>query len=133
MAAKGQAKSLVGKDQDVERIREILFGAQMREYNQRFATLQRDLDRLQKELERTRQQLAEKDEALGKQVEAVRSEARQGDEELRSELREASDKLWDAKVDRTSLGDFFVELGTMLKSGSGAGVADLLQGLIESE
>ena len=32
---------------DVERIRAILFGSQMRDYEQRFQTLQRDLSRLQ--------------------------------------------------------------------------------------
>ena len=37
---------------EVDRIRDILFGGQMREYEQRFQVMQRDLERLQQELDR---------------------------------------------------------------------------------
>jgi predicted RNase H-like nuclease (RuvC/YqgF family) len=126
-------KGVPEKKQDVERIREILFGSQAREYEQRFANLQRDLERLQKTLDSVREQLTEQETNHSKKLQLLRDETRQADEELRSELRESAEKLWDAKVDRSSLGDFFVELGTMLKSGHGGSVASLLQDLVETE
>src|SRR5512136_2393820 len=57
---------------DVDRIREILFGGQMREYEQRFQVMQRDLDRLQQELDRLNEQLGNQDSEQNKRLQTQR-------------------------------------------------------------
>jgi len=44
-------EQLQANSQDVERIRDIIFGSQMRDYQQQFEALQRDLARLQQEID----------------------------------------------------------------------------------
>jgi 23S rRNA C2498 (ribose-2'-O)-methylase RlmM len=104
--------------EEVGRIRDILFGQQMRDYQQRFDALRRDLERQQGELDRLRQQLADQDADQGKKLGSLRQEARDADEALRSELRETAALLSDQKPDRTVLAEFFIQIGTVLKSGS---------------
>jgi hypothetical protein len=117
--------------QEVDRIREIIFGGQMRDYNQQFQAVQRDLDRLQGELDRLAEQLAEQDDAQSKKLKALRQEMRKADDDLRDELRQTAQNLTADKVDRVALGEMFVELGTQLKSGGS--LADLLEGLEEKK
>lgn len=52
-------------DQDITRVRDILLGPQMRELDQRFQLLQRDVDRLQKLLDQMSEQMQEQTEAHG--------------------------------------------------------------------
>ena len=59
--------------QDVDRIRDILFGHQMREYEQRFQTMQRDLGRLQQMLNRLTERLAEQDSGHSEKLQAEAS------------------------------------------------------------
>jgi chromosome segregation ATPase len=115
--------------QEVDRIRDIIFGGQMREYQQRFETVQRDLDRLQQELDRLTEQLADQDSDQGKKLQALRRELRQADDDLRSELREGIHKLADDKVNRADLGQLFIELGNYFKTG--VKVTGLLETLLE--
>jgi predicted nucleic acid-binding Zn-ribbon protein len=112
---------------DVDRIREILFGGQMREYEQRFQVMQRDLDRLQQELDRLNEQLGSQDSEQNKKLQAQRRDLRQADDEIRSELRQTTQTLANEKVDRAALGELFAELGNRLKTGGS--VADLLASL----
>jgi DNA anti-recombination protein RmuC len=102
---------------DVERIRTILFGPQMRDYEQRFLTLQRDLERLQGELAHLSDQLAAQEADQNKKLQTLRSELQRADNEIRDELRQTAQKLTDDKVDRMTLGDLFIELGAHLKGG----------------
>jgi hypothetical protein len=99
------AMSQVESAQEVDRIRDIIFGPQMRDYEQRFQIIQRDLDRLQN----------------------LRREMRQADEDLRDELRQTAQNLMTDKVDRVALGELFIELGTHLKTGGS--LADVLESL----
>ncbi len=117
--------------QDVDRIREIIFGPQMRDYQQRFQSLQRDLARHQQELDRLAEQLSEQGSDQGKKLQSLRQELRQADEDLRDELRQTGQKLTAEKVDRVVLGELFIELGTHLKAGGS--LADWLKGLKEEE
>jgi hypothetical protein len=117
--------------QEVDRIRDIIFGHQMRDYDQRFKNVQRDLDRLQQELDRLTEQLAEQDSDQGKKLQKLRREVRQADDDLRTEAREAVQKLTSDKVDRAALGELFIELGNNLKTGGS--LVDLLKGLEETE
>ena len=102
---------------DVERVRDIIFGPQMRDYDQRFHTIQRDIERLRQELELLNEQMGELDREQGKRVQTLRRESRQSDDDLRTELRQTAQKLQGEKVDRMALGELFVELGNHLKTG----------------
>jgi hypothetical protein len=103
--------------QEVERIRDIIFGTQMRDYDRQFQTLLRDLERLQQEIDRLNEQLADQDSGHGKKLQALRREVRKADSDLREELRDTAQKLTADKVDRVALGQLFIELGTNLTAG----------------
>ena len=126
-----QATPRADTPQEVDRIRDIIFGPQMRDYEQRFQTVQRDLDRLQQATDRLNEQLADQDSAQAKKLQALRQEMRQADDDLRTELRQTAQTLTTDKVDRLALGELFIQLGTHLKAGGS--VADLLKDLVEKE
>jgi chromosome segregation ATPase len=114
---------------EVERIRDIIFGTQMRDYDQQFQTVRRDLERLQQEIDRMAEQLGDQDSTHSKRLRDLRREVRKADDGLREELRQTTQKLGTDKVDRVALGELFIELGTHLKTGDS--MADLLKGLGE--
>ncbi|MBN1219118.1 MAG: hypothetical protein JXM69_09320 [Anaerolineae bacterium] len=113
--------------QEVDRIRDIIFGPHMRDYEQRFKNLGRDLDRLQQQIDQLNSQMVDQGSDQGKKVQTLRQEMRQADDALRDELRQVTQSLTTDKVDRTALGDLFVQLGSHLKSGGS--LVDLLQSL----
>jgi hypothetical protein len=118
--------------EEVGRIRDILFGQQMRDYQQRFDALRRDLERQQGELNRLRELLDEQDADQGKKLGLLRQEARDADEALRSELRETAAMLSDQKADRGVLAEFFLQIGAVLKNGgSTEGLLKSLGGPVE--
>jgi predicted nucleic acid-binding Zn-ribbon protein len=117
--------------QEVERIRDIIFGAQMKDYEGRFQTLQRDLDRLQGDIDRLSERLAEQESTHNKQLGDLRQEMRQSDDDLRDEFRETAQRLMQDKVDRTVLGDLFIELGRQVKADGS--LTDLVAELEELE
>ena len=104
------------KPQEVDRIRDIIFGSQMRTYEGNFQAIQRDMERLQQELDRLNEALAEHERLFGQKLQALEREMRKGDDGLRAELRETASRLADEKVDRQMLGDLLIELGSQLKS-----------------
>jgi predicted nuclease with TOPRIM domain len=113
------------KPQEVDRIRDIIFGSQMRTYEGTFEAIQRDLERLSHEIERLNDKTDEQDRNQSKKLQALERELRKADDSLRSELRENVFKLTDEKVDRQALGDLLIELGSQLKSaGSFAGASE---------
>jgi len=115
--------------QQVDRIRDIIFGAQMRDYEQRFQLLQRDLERQQQEIKSLTEQLADHGSHVDKKFQTLRRELGQADDDLRHEFRQTAQKLTDDKVDRGSLGELFIELGSYLKTGHPP--TSLLQNLID--
>jgi predicted nucleic acid-binding Zn-ribbon protein len=117
--------------QEVDRIRDIIFGPQMRDYQQRFQMFQRDLERLQQEIDRLTEQLADQDSSQSKKLQNLRREMRKADDGLRDELRETAQRLTVEKVDRIAQGDLFIELGTHLKTGGS--LDELLKSLEEQE
>ncbi len=119
------------KSPEVERIREIIFGPQMRTYEGNFQNIQRDLARLLQEIERLNEKLAEQDKDHGQKLQALERDVRKADDSLRAELRETAQKLIDEKVDRRVLGDLFIQLGNQLKS-SGS-IADTLKDMLGSK
>ena len=121
----------VGSEQEVDRIRDIIFGHQMRDYDQQFQIVRRDLERLQQELDRLAERLADQDSSQAKRLQELRQEMRRADDDLRDELRQATQTLTNDKVDRVALGELFIELGTHLKSGGF--LVDLLKDLAEKK
>jgi len=124
-----QAMPQIKTSQDVSRIRDIIFGPQIRDYEQRFQTLVRDLERLQQEVDNASEQLSDQDSILDKKIQALRREMRQSNDDLRSELRETAQKLTFDKVDRITMGELFIQLGTNLKTGGS--LTELLKNLAE--
>ena len=103
--------------QNVDRVRDIIFGPQMRDYEQRFQLVQRDLRRLQQELDRLAAQLSDQQGDQTKKLQALRQEMRDADDAIREDLRHIAQNLTDEKVDRFTFGELFIELGSHLKSG----------------
>lgn len=117
-------------NENVDRIRDIIFGPQIRDYEQRFYNVQRDLERLQQELDYLSEHLTEQDGNQNKKLQALRRDMRQSDDDIRNELRQTAKKLAFDKVDRATLGELFIQLGTNLKSG--ASLTDLLKSISNS-
>ncbi|MFN8499934.1 MAG: hypothetical protein U0641_18930 [Anaerolineae bacterium] len=112
---------------EVDRIRDIIFGGQMREYAQRFHSIERDLERLQSTLDNLNEQLADQGRDGDKKLQTLRKEVRQADDDLRGELRHTAERLTDEKVDRQALGELFIEMGNQLKAGGS--LADMFKNL----
>jgi hypothetical protein len=104
------------KPQEVDRIRDIIFGSQMRTYEGNFQNLQRDIERLLHEIERLNEKTDEQDRVHNQKIQTLERDLRKADDTLRTELRETAFKLTDEKVDRQFLGDLLIELGSQLKS-----------------
>jgi hypothetical protein len=121
MGEENQGGTSLGSMQDVGRIREIIFGSQMRDYEQRFRLLQRDLESLKEELEALREQSSKQNKEQDKKLQKLRDDMRQSDDDLRNEMREAVDRLTMDKVDRSTLGDLLIEMGNRLKADSALG------------
>lgn len=182
----------------LERIREIVFGAQLREYSQRFENIQRDIARLQQEIQRLSEALGEQSRQQSKQVRDLddrilakiqehsrqltlqvteldnrqSAQLRDADQRLsdliaevdkryaqkasdldskfsqrtddlqqllrnvedsiRTDLRDNTETLGAAKVDRLTLGDLLVQMGKSLKEHEGDGIVmDLLEELAD--
>jgi paraquat-inducible protein B len=115
--------------QGINRIRDIVFGPQMRDYEQRFQQVKHDLVRVQQEVERLTEKLIDQDADHLKKMQAMHQDMRRGEENLRGELREAAQRLTDEKVDRTILGELLIELGNNLKSGRS--ITDMLDLLVK--
>lgn len=77
----------VAGSESVERVRDIIFGPKMRDYDQRFEAITRDLARLQQDIDGLSQQLTAKDAAQGRNLQALRQELRQADSELKTALK----------------------------------------------
>lgn len=117
--------------QEMERIREIVFGSHMRSYDQSFATLRQDLSRLHQTLAQIQEQLSNQEQDQSRRLQALRRELSESDEMIRSELRQSAEQLSSEKVDRSALGELFIELGSQIKSGGS--LTHLFQDLLESD
>lgn len=117
--------------QSVDRIRDIIFGAHIRDYEQRFNTLQLDLNRLQQELDRLTELLNDQGSDFNKKLQTLRRDMRESNDTLRTELRQTADKLTYDKVDRLTLGELLIQMGKQLKGGDT--VSDVLGTLSKLE
>ena len=110
--------SVTGKNkQEIERVRQIIFGPQIRRYDQLFQEAQADMVRLQEEIDRLNEQLSDQGADHAKKLKDLRRDMRKADDNIRTEVRQTTDQLNNNKVDRVALGELFVNLGTHLKTG----------------
>ncbi|MEZ4677885.1 MAG: hypothetical protein R2932_27075 [Caldilineaceae bacterium] len=178
VAAPTAGGALMESTEKVERIRDIIFGTQMRDYTQRFDTLSRELARVSQEVTRLGEQMQEQEKRLRAELrqESDRLLAQLQDQDkahqqqlqaldqrlsaqlhdldqkhtqnaqtlgtnlasveqlLRNELHDIMKQLNRAKVDRPSLGELLVNLGTSLQTNEPKPLqlsADLLDQLSE--
>ena len=75
---------------NVDKVRDIIFGSQMREYNNRFRRLARDMDKVSRELERKYSDLEIK---MEEKAESLSNELQRGIAELDKKITEALDNL----------------------------------------
>lgn len=66
--AQGDIGGAIESTEKLERIREIVFGAQIRDYAQRFENLNRDIGRLQHEISRLTEQVSEQNRLLSERL-----------------------------------------------------------------
>ncbi|MGC8780675.1 MAG: hypothetical protein ACP5UQ_07405 [Anaerolineae bacterium] len=86
-------KEQTSGSESVERVRDIIFGPKMRDYEQRFEALTRDIGRLQEELDRLNELLAARDAAQSRNLAALRQELRQTDDEIKAALKAETGRL----------------------------------------
>lgn len=71
---------------EADRIREIIFGGQMQEYERRFTDLQREMERVLTDLRQVQDGMSEFEKNQTKRIETLERETRQTDDELRREV-----------------------------------------------
>jgi len=124
MADQELKRAAEAQDQDVGRIRDIIFGTQMRTYEQRFVVLQRDVERLSQQLAQIREQLGtqieEQDAKQTKKLQELRRDAEQAADSLREELRATAQALSNDKTDRLGLADMLAQVASYLRAGGEA-------------
>ncbi|MEZ4660876.1 MAG: hypothetical protein R2911_25275 [Caldilineaceae bacterium] len=116
---------------EIERIRELVVGPQLRQSEQKISTLQKDVERLERELRQLRSQQNEQNKSLTERVQQQHQELQESVGEVRTELRQVTTGLEKDKVDRQKLGDLFIELGNHIREGGE--ITDVLQSLFEAE
>ncbi len=107
------------------RDQETNFKRQLREESERLATQGQEQERrlvqqLQEQDHRQTQELESVDQKQSERLQALDQLMQNGDRELLEKLGELTEQLNDLKVDRSTLGDLFLELGSSLKSNSAA-------------
>jgi chromosome segregation ATPase len=111
---------------EVDRIRDIIFGSQMRTYEQQFKRVAGQLDQINKQLDELKANLGRQRQDLEGQILKLREATQQSQSEMertfsnqlaqsRSEFTQGLDALEDAKTSRSHLGELLIEMGTRLK------------------
>lgn len=127
---------------ELERIRDIIFGPQMQDYEGQFSRVAAELGLLSQRLNDLQstlaQQQADQDqrrdelehafsERLDQLESSLGTQTRQLADDLQAEFTQALDAVQDDKASRLDMGDMLVEMGTRLREQFG--VADLLGSL----
>ena len=117
MTAKNKLSELEEVPQEVDRIRDIIFGSQMRTYEGNFQTILTDIERLQQEIDHLNQKLVDQEKKHRDKFQTLDREMRKNGDALRNEVQKIALNLSTEKVDRQGLGELIVELGNRLKAG----------------
>ena len=117
-----------GNGHEVDRIRDIIFGSQMKTIDSHLGALRADIEQLRQLHGRLQAQLAEVDAEQSRRLQGLRAETADDLEVLRTELRASTQRLDHAKADRETLGRLLVDLGQQLLDGQRP-LAERLQAL----
>ena len=71
---------------EVDRLRQVIFGAQMEEYERRFSDLRRDMDRILSDLRLVQDSVSEFEKTQTKRIEGLERDMRRANDEIRREL-----------------------------------------------
>lgn len=71
---------------EVDRLRQVIFGAQMEEYERRFSDLRRDMDRILTDLRLVQDSVSEFEKTQTKRIEGLERDMRRANDEIRREL-----------------------------------------------
>lgn len=112
-----QEQTVTGLE-ELERVREILFGSVARDQDKRIQQLQAEIVRLQQSLSQTNAQLAEQHRQHVEQVEDLRKYVDENNRSFRSEMEMSINQLNEDKLNRSTLGDLLIALGSRLKESS---------------
>ena len=100
--------------EEVERIRDIIFGSQMKAYDGSLVALRADTEQLRQHLGRLQAQLAEAEAEQARRLQGLRADITGDMDGLRTELRAAVERLDHGKADRELLGRLLMDLGHQL-------------------
>ncbi len=104
----------------INAIRDIIFGSDMQEYNQKFESLKSQLDERyqsqQKDLEKLQKNINAQLDQLNDQLQELKSHFDTRIDSLTSDMNLELDALRDAKTERKTLGALLEELGRKLQS-----------------
>jgi hypothetical protein len=106
--------------EELERVREILFGSMARDQDKRIQQLQNEIARLQQAVTQLNSQLAEQNRQHIDQIGQLRQQAEAANASLRSDMEDALSQLRDDKLDRRMLGALLTSLGSRLQEDSAA-------------
>lgn len=106
--------------EELERVREILFGSMARDQDKRIQQLQNEIARLQQAVTQLNGQLAEQNRQHIDQLGQLRQQSEAANVSLRSDMEDALSQLRDDKVDRRMLGTLLTSLGSRLQEDSAA-------------
>jgi vacuolar-type H+-ATPase subunit I/STV1 len=103
---------------NIDQIRQLIFGEQIQDYDRRFQELQKKLDQLNKSLQAGKEETDEKlkeiqktfQKDLASKIDAVKQEI--------LEVKKSLSNLNDDKVDRNQLADQLIDLAMRLKGSS---------------
>lgn len=79
-------KAVRPQSPEVDRLRDILFGPQMEEYERRFADLRRELERLVSDIRALQDRLSETERAQAKRMDNLEAELRRATDELKRDI-----------------------------------------------
>ncbi len=77
---------------EVDRLRQVIFGAQMEEYDRRFADFRRDMDRMLTDLRLVQDSVSDFEKTITKRLEALERDIRRSNDELRREMERLSSR-----------------------------------------
>jgi hypothetical protein len=107
--------SLDEGSKEVDRIREIIFGPQMHDYEQRFEAILGEVKRLQDAVERLAGQVSELDSSGDKKMQSLHRDLQKSAQELRQDVDQKAQSLNSQKVARAELAQMLINLGTQLQ------------------
>lgn len=106
--------------QKINAIRDIIFGSDMQEYENKFDTLKKELDdryeKQKKDLQKLQKAIDSKMDDLKDHVEELRKQFDTRVDSLTSDVNQELDQLRDEKTDRHTLGALLEEIGRKLQS-----------------